>query len=68
MTKMELLAASALTLIVATPALAQTGGTTSSQNTAPTNGPRQQAPSPQTQGAARPATPRRASMSTTCRW
>ena len=51
MTKFELLAASALTMLAAAPALAQTGGTTSSQSTAPTNGPGQEAPSTQTQGA-----------------
>ncbi len=51
MTKFELLAASALAMLGASPAFAQTGGTTSSQNTAPTNGPGQEAPSTETQGA-----------------
>jgi outer membrane receptor protein involved in Fe transport len=43
MKKFELLAASALALSGATPALSQTASTTSSQNTAPTNGPGQEA-------------------------
>ena len=51
MTKFELLAASALTLLATTPATAQTAGTTSAQNTAPTNGPGQEATSQQTTGA-----------------
>ena len=49
MTKFHLLAATALTVIAA-PALAQTGATTSSQNTQPTSGPGQEAPSTQTTG------------------
>ena len=51
MTKFELLAASALTLVAALPAHAQTGGVTSAQEGAPTNGPGQEATSSQTQGA-----------------
>ncbi|HVF94742.1 MAG TPA: hypothetical protein VM900_10555, partial [Sphingomonas sp.] len=43
MKKFELLAASALVFIVAAPAAAQTGATTSAENTAPTNGPGQEA-------------------------
>ena len=43
MTKFELLAASALVIFPALPAAAQTADTTSSQNTAPTNGPGQEA-------------------------
>lgn len=45
MKKFDLLAASALALVTALPAHAQSGATTSSQNTAPTNGPGQEAPS-----------------------
>ena len=45
MKKFDLLAASALALVTSVPAHAQTGATTSSQNTAPTNGPGQEAPS-----------------------
>ena len=45
MKKFDLLAASALALVTTVPAYAQTGATTSSQNTAPTNGPGQEAPS-----------------------
>jgi iron complex outermembrane receptor protein len=45
MKKFNLLAASALALVTTVPAYAQTGATTSSQNTAPTNGPGQEAPS-----------------------
>ena len=44
MKKFDLLAASALALVTSIPAHAQTGATTSSQNTAPTNGPGQEAP------------------------
>ena len=43
MKKFELLAASALVMIVAVPAHAQTGATTNAENTAPTNGPGQEA-------------------------
>ena len=43
MKKFELLAASALVMIAAAPAVAQTGATTSAQNTTPTNGPGQEA-------------------------
>ncbi len=50
MKKFELLVASAIALLPAT-AWAQTGGTTSAQNTQPTNGPGQEAPSTQTRGA-----------------
>ena len=54
MTKFELLAASAILLTPATawaqPVEIQTGGTTSSQNTQPTGGPGQEAPSTQTRG------------------
>lgn len=42
MKKFELLAASAVALIVAVPAYAQTADTTTAQNTAPTNGPGQE--------------------------
>ena len=45
MRKMELLAASAIALVAAAPASAQTGATTSAENTAPTRGPGQEAPS-----------------------
>ena len=45
MKKYDLLAASALVMLAAIPAAAQTADTTSSQNTAPTNGPGQEAPS-----------------------
>ena len=47
MKKFELLAASALVMLPAIPAAAQTADTTSAQNTAPTNGPGQDAPSSQ---------------------
>jgi iron complex outermembrane receptor protein len=47
MKKFELLAASALVMLAAIPAAAQTADTTSAQNTAPTNGPGQEAPSSQ---------------------
>ncbi|HEX8420729.1 MAG TPA: TonB-dependent receptor [Sphingomonas sp.] len=50
MKKFELLAASALVMIVALPASAQTGATTSAENTAPTNGPGQEAVTGQAQG------------------
>ena len=52
MKKFELLAASALTLLAAPAALAQTATTTSSQNTAPTNGPGQEATTGQTSTSA----------------
>ena len=45
MMKFELLAASAIALVAATPGAAQTATTTSAENTAPTNGPGQEAPS-----------------------
>ncbi len=45
MKKFELLAASAIVMLAAIPAAAQTADTTSAQNTAPTNGPGQEAPS-----------------------
>ncbi|GAA0674151.1 outer membrane receptor protein involved in Fe transport [Sphingomonas insulae] len=45
MKKFELLAASAIVMLAAIPAAAQTADTTSSQTTAPTNGPGQEAPS-----------------------
>ncbi|WP_375272403.1 TonB-dependent receptor [Sphingomonas sp.] len=45
MKKFDLLAASALALVTSIPAHAQTGATTSAENTAPTNGPGQEAPS-----------------------
>ena len=51
MKKFELLAASAVALLAAGPALAQTATTTSSQNTAPTNGPGQEAVTGQTSNA-----------------
>ena len=44
MKKFELLAATASMLLAATPAMAQTGTTTQAQDTAPTNGPGQEAP------------------------
>ena len=47
MKKFELLAASALAVMAALPAAAQTSDTTSAQNTAPTNGPGQEATSAQ---------------------
>ena len=50
MKKFELLAASALVMVVAIPANAQTGATTSAENTAPTNGPGQEAVTGQTDG------------------
>ena len=48
MKKLELLAVSSLALLAASPALAQTASTTSSQSTAPTNGPGQEAITGQT--------------------
>ncbi len=45
MKKFELLAATALMVLAITPATAQTAATTSAQDTAPTNGPGQEAPS-----------------------
>lgn len=48
MAKFELLAASAMILLSIAPAMAQTATTTSAENTAPTNGPGQEAPSTQT--------------------
>ena len=45
MRKFQLLGASAIVFLAALPATAQTGDTTSAQNTAPTNGPGQEAPS-----------------------
>ncbi|MBC3942951.1 TonB-dependent receptor domain-containing protein [Sphingomonas albertensis] len=45
MAKFELLAASAMILLSIAPAMAQTATTTSAENTAPTNGPGQEAPS-----------------------
>ena len=45
MKKYDLLAASALVMLAAIPAAAQTSDTTSAQSTAPTNGPGQEAPS-----------------------
>ncbi len=48
MAKFELLAASAMILLSIAPAMAQTSTTTSAENTAPTNGPGQEAPSTQT--------------------
>ena len=45
MKKFQLLAASAIALLPAAPAFAQTAQTSSAQNTAPTNGPGQDAPS-----------------------
>jgi len=44
MAKFELLAASAMILLSIAPAMAQTATTTSAENTAPTNGPGQEAP------------------------
>ena len=51
MKKTELLAASALALLIATPAVAQTASTTSAQDGAPTNGPGQEATSTPTNDA-----------------
>ena len=56
MKKYELLVASALVAIAANPAAAQTSGVSSAQNTAPTNGPGQDAPSTQTSGTEQGAT------------
>jgi iron complex outermembrane receptor protein len=47
MKKIGLIGVSALAVLAAGPALAQTGATTTAQNTAPTNGPGQEAPSTQ---------------------
>ena len=50
MMKFELLAASAIALVAAVPAVAQTGTTTSAENSAPTNGPGQEATETNTSG------------------
>jgi iron complex outermembrane recepter protein len=50
MTKYDLLAATAIALLAAAPAAAQTGGTTGAQNTAPTGGSGQETPSTDTRG------------------
>ena len=55
MAKFELLAASAMILLSIAPAMAQTSTTTSAENTAPTNGPGQEAPSTQTTQADTPS-------------